>query len=390
MKIALINSIYKPDSRGGAEIIFGSIVAALNQRGHDVFVIASGRKDQIENIDGIKIYRLKPLNLFSFLDINIKPAWQRLIWHVLDVFNLNSYFKIKKILKAEAPVLVWTHNLKGLGYLTLAAVRRQKIKNIHSLHDVQLANPSGLILKDEEQLWRNNNLFIKIYERINRWLFNSPSIVLSPSQWLLDFYTTKKFFLHSQKIILPNPVADEIKNSDQQNKTSEPCYLYAGQIEKYKGVEFLLSVWEKFNQGRLLVAGQGSLLDELKDKYKDNQTIEFLGHIPHQDLGVLFRKVNFTVVPSLCYENSPTVIYDSFNYGVPVIAADIGGVAELVKDGFNGYTFIAGDKLSLLNKLNLSLEHLPNADKLGQNGRVQASAYNIKKYLDKILLMLKK
>ncbi len=48
------------------------------------------------------------------------------------------------------------------------------------------------------------------------------------------------------------------------------------------------------------------------------------------------------ILPSLCYENSPTVLYESFQSGVPVIASCIGGIPERVIDGENGLLFEPG------------------------------------------------
>jgi len=50
------------------------------------------------------------------------------------------------------------------------------------------------------------------------------------------------------------------------------------------------------------------------------------------------------IFPSLCYENFPTSILDSFRFGVPVLASDMGGVPELVSHGVNGFLFFAGDE----------------------------------------------
>jgi len=91
------------------------------------------------------------------------------------------------------------------------------------------------------------------------------------------------------------------------------------------------------------------------------------------------------VVPSLCYENSPGVIYDSFKYGTPVIASAIGGIPELVQEGVNGYTFMPGNKISLLNKLNFSLQNLDNFQQMSENAKIKSKDYNIKNYIYKLL-----
>jgi len=379
----------KPYTRGGAEVVFGNIVSELARAGHDIFVITTDKVNKIETIDGVKIYRLKPFNIFSFIDINTQPVWKRVVWQILDVFSFSTYFKVKRILEQEKPVLVLSHNLKGLGYLTLKAIKRLKIKNIHTLHDIQLVNASGLMYKGKENDWLNVGLLAKIYSFFTRHIIDSPDVVISPSTWLMDYYTQKSFFPESKKVILPNPVVIDKNAMLRDPQHDIITYLYLGQLETHKGIELLLGTWQKFGKGKLLVAGRGSLEQALKQKYSADKSIEFLGYINYADLDKIFVQVNYTIVPSLCYENSPTVIYDSFKFGVPVIAAEIGGVAELVKDGFNGYSFIAGDSNSLLNKLNLSYGQADNWLNLGNNGKIEIEKYEISNYLDKLLSLIK-
>jgi len=53
------------------------------------------------------------------------------------------------------------------------------------------------------------------------------------------------------------------------------------------------------------------------------------------------------IVPSIWYENAPLVIQEAFLAGIIVITSDIGGMAELVKDKVNGFTFKAGSSEEL-------------------------------------------
>lgn len=392
MKICLINSLYKPYRRGGAEVVFSRIVKELKKGGHEVFVITiSAKKDKkapfIKYHDGVRVYRFYPKNIFSFVDINQQPFWKRLIWHLIDTFNLHSYRQVKKILKQENPDLVLSHNLKGLGGLTLLAVKSLKLKNIHTIHDVQLVNPSGLIHQGEE----NQPLVCKLYAKITRLLFLSPDIVVSPSQWLLDFYAQYGFFENSKAVVLPNPIIITEKEQQIAKKFTDKrvTYMILGQLEEHKGILFLLDVFTKFNkldQSRLLVVGSGRLENKLQQKYAKADWIEFLGFVPQKDLGrLVFKKVHYTIVPSLCYENSPGTIYDSLKYGTPVIASHLGGIPELVQEGVTGYTFEPGNKISLLNKLNISLQNMDNFQQMSENAKIKARDYDIKNYVYKIL-----
>jgi glycosyltransferase involved in cell wall biosynthesis len=61
--------------------------------------------------------------------------------------------------------------------------------------------------------------------------------------------------------------------------------------------------------------------------------------------------LDWVVVPSVWWENSPLVIQESFHFRRPVICSDIGGMAEKVKHGVNGLHFRAGDARSLADTI---------------------------------------
>lgn len=427
MKICLINNLYKPYSRGGTEVVVENIIEGLKDAGHDVFVITiksfggvssfwaerttsshafvGGRqnppaslrsatpfdkgeleKSPLEGGEG-DVYRFYPLNLFSFINIAKYNALIRFFWHILDVFNLHSYFVVKKILKEEKPNVIMTHNLKGLGYLIPCAIKKSGVKWVHTVHDVQLAVPSGLIIKNNNPLapftkGEFGRVPVLIYEKICRWLFNSPDVVVSPSKWLSDFYSERGFFAKSEKVVIPNPVKLETRKLETRDM-GQVNFLYLGQIEEHKGILFLINTFEELQNYQLLIAGDGSRLEEIKRVVQDEPRIKILGRVPHEKIAELFSETDFTIVPSLCYENSPTVIYESLFFGVPVVAARIGGVAELVKDRVNGFTFEAGDKEDLLRVLKYCAE---NKDKLEMRGKTVKSVedFSVNKYILKL------
>ena len=64
-----------------------------------------------------------------------------------------------------------------------------------------------------------------------------------------------------------------------------------------------------------------------------------MGSYKSPDLPNLMREVDWTIVPSTWWENAPVVIQEAFHHGRPIIASDIGGMAEKVRDGIDGLHF---------------------------------------------------
>ena len=69
------------------------------------------------------------------------------------------------------------------------------------------------------------------------------------------------------------------------------------------------------------------------------------------EIGRLMEKLDWVVIPSIWWENSPLVIQEAFMHGRPVICSDSGGMAEKVIDGVNGLHFRTGDAQSLADTI---------------------------------------
>ena len=347
MKICLINNLYAPYNKGGAERVLENIVHALKKE-HEVFVVSTKPHNAqriTHNAREIINYQIPSL----YYNLNKIPAAFRLFWHVWDMLGLISCFRIYGILKKEKPDVVMTHNLKGVSFLIPRLLKILKIKHIHTLHDIQLIHPSGLMFYGKEK--KIDGMLAKAYQVVCRFLFDSPKLIISPSNWLLQMHTDRGFFKDSEKKVISNPAPVILERSEngaiesprdteilslrsRMTKDGAMTFLYVGQIERHKGAHILINAFKKLEGDyELLIAGSGSKLEELK-KNTDDTRIKFLGSKSKEEVKELMQKADCLVVPSLCYENSPTVIYEAFANNLPVIASDLGGIPELLDKDF--------------------------------------------------------
>ena len=354
MKIVVVASIFAPYKKGGAEVIAGTVVDLLRSKGHEVVVITTDRWHGLASLwpqknlesGGLVVYRWFPWNIFSYLDIDRRPWPFRVIWHVLDMVNLQGYFGVKAILRSERSDIVLTHGLKGLGYLIPVAIRSVGLSHVHTPHDIQLVVPSGLLLKGQEgQL---DYSWMRLYRWLTRHLFGSPSVVVFPSSFLQQWYRRWHFFPNSQQVVLNNPVIVSTALQGQHYSTSLTKFLYIGQLESHKGIGQLVEVFmgRQDDNWRLTIVGGGAALDDIKVQARKDARITIVGAVAHEAVAQYLVEADFVVVPSLCYENAPTVVVEAFSAGVPVVVANIGGTAELVADGVNGYIFEADNSQS--------------------------------------------
>lgn len=392
MKVAIIHNLYPPYAKGGAEQVVFKTVQGLVEAGHEVVVITLAPGKEEKEINGnVTIYRIHPRNIFSYLDSHTRDFFSRLLWHVFDIWNKSSKKSIQNILQQEKPDVVHTHNLMGIGFLIPRLIRKMNFHHIHTVHDVQLVEPSGIILKEKEHSFRYTGFMTRLYASLMRSLLGSPNVVISPSQFLLQFYEKWGFFKESNRVVLRNPVL--IENTPQAKQLQKVfTFLYVGQVEVHKGIIFLVQSFCNFLKStkipcELHIVGTGSQMNKLNEMVQNETGIHIHGKVDHHELPSFFAKADITIVPSLCYENSPTVIFESFSYHTPVLASNIEGIAELIKEGENGLTFIAGNEASLLQKLQWCVEHRSDVSHMGEKGRSGILDLSREKYLEKLLAL---
>jgi glycosyltransferase involved in cell wall biosynthesis len=129
---------------------------------------------------------------------------------------------------------------------------------------------------------------------------------------------------------------------------------FFGQFSHYKGVNVVLKAARRLAEdgveARIWLHGANLEIQpqEFQDEFAElleesGESVEMVGRYDHDQLGSLMENVDWVVVPSRWWENSPLVIQEAFMHGRPVICSDIGGMAEKVTDGVDGLHFRAGD-----------------------------------------------
>lgn len=343
MKVCIINNLYEPYDRGGAEQVVKNITEKL-EKDHDIFLISTKpfwKKEKSEK----KIYYIHSF----YYCLEKVPKIFRLFWHVYKMFDVYSLLRVYFILRQEKPDLVLTHNLLGISFLLPFLFRFLGIKCVHTLHDIQLLHPSGLVLCGNEGSL--NSFSAKFYQFFTSFLFSFAKIIVSPSEWLIGEHEKRYFFKNAKKVIMLNPLnRDMVIHKKKKNGVFR--FIFLGQIEDHKGVFLLVDAFLRIknNKKELVIIGGGSKLKFLKDEYGQYENIKILGKIENKEAMDYLRESDCLLVPSLCYENSPTVIYESFFMGVPVVASDIGGNVELVKS-YGGLLFRSGNIFDLSVKM---------------------------------------
>ena len=394
MKICLITNLYHPHIIGGAEIYAGRISEGLSEK-EQVIVITSrpfeGIKSLFARVDicgKTKIFSFYPLNFYHVFSAKRKPAFLKALWHILDIWNLHSYLVFRSILKKEKPDIIHTHNLNGFSLSICRAIKKSSAGWVHTAHDFSLLCPLANLRCGREKtfLCSSNPISVcGIYRSLKKIFFdNRQDLVIFPSVSCRSVFQGKGFFLKQENRVMPYCVSiPEVSHTDHGLDFE---VLYAGQLVEHKGVGLLLEVFKKAaaKDWRLHIAGDGQYRSSLEMSAGQDKRIVFHGKLSGQALWELYCRADVTVVPSLWPEVLGIVILESLACSTPVIASDIGGIPEVVKDKYNGLLVNPGDPRALKDALELMASDRQLTKEMRTNALRSSGKFRVKEHISKL------
>ncbi|MFN6571196.1 glycosyltransferase [Dendronalium sp. ChiSLP03b] len=132
--------------------------------------------------------------------------------------------------------------------------------------------------------------------------------------------------------------------------------LFVGRLSTEKGLDTLLAAWEHLDgKVPLKIVGDGPLSSRVMESVKRLPQVEWLGRRPMSEVHHLMGEAMFLIFPSKWYETFGRVAVEAFAKGTPVIAANIGAIAELVDSGRTGLHFSPGNSEELAAKVEWAL-----------------------------------
>ncbi|MBA7641508.1 putative teichuronic acid biosynthesis glycosyltransferase TuaC [subsurface metagenome] len=149
---------------------------------------------------------------------------------------------------------------------------------------------------------------------------------------------------------------------------------FIGPFIEQKGLHILIRAFNKVKVDNVVLKIFGDKPALSRDSYSTkirsmvrNKNIKFMGRFNNEDIAKILSTIDVLIVPSIWYENSPLVIHEAFMARVPVITANIGGMAELVQNNMNGLLFKVGDAEDLFEKIDRFIKEPRLIEELGKN-----------------------
>lgn len=287
------------------------------------------------------------------------------------------------LIRGLKPTVVHTHHYAHLGLEYLRVIKQvdPAIRIVMTLHEyMAICNNNGQMIKtgsfklcsresfDEcrqcfpektaEDFWLRKHRYQEYFALVDQFV--------SPSEFLRQRYIA--WGIPADKIVvIENGQSDEaplpprpLAEGETRNR-----FGFFGQINPYKGLDVLLEalhLMKKKERKQIVLEVHGANLEYQADAYREKiiklreplieeGVVRWVGPYQPHELRRRMAGVDWVVVPSIWWENSPMVIQEAFVCGRPLLVSDIGGMAEKVRDGIDGKYVVAGSALSWRNQL---------------------------------------
>ncbi len=365
MRIAKVIHGFPPFYMAGSEVYTYNLCSEL-AKNHDVWVFSRVENPYAplyevrqDRVDGIDIARVnKPPRDYTFRAKYVDEKLDKVFAKWLD---------------SVSPEIAHVGHLSHLSTNIIRILKERGIPVVYTLHDYWLICLRGQLITDELKICENRSIegcarcfalyFQSIKEgkrEVERWKQHMRDIIdlidtfLAPSRFL------RRTFIESGVPEDKTQYSDygfDITLFDEFSKTESDIirFGFLGRIIPAKGIDLLIEAFCGMEEEDAVLNIYGSLSASgryLKDKVR-NPRIHFRGSYDNRDIAKVLSEVDVLVVPSIWYENSPLVIHEAFLAKVPVIATNLGGMAEYVHDGENGLLFELGNVKNLTEMMEM-------------------------------------
>ncbi len=328
MNICLLSWEFPPRIVGGIARHVSGLAGALSKEGNDVGVVTldfPGSPDY-EEVEGFKVYRSKTeVGHPNFL------TWVFLFNHFLEkrLADANKDFDFDLI-----HVHDWLVAPSGIGFKHF--LNRPMVCTMHSTEHGRssLHGPDSYMIDGME--W---------------WACYEATRIIVTSNSMKD-EVCNHFHLPEEKAnVIPNAVDVEKYKANVDRWSirrrfgvgdNEKMVLYVGRLVPQKGIEYLIRAMPRiswrFPDAKFVVVGEGWMrghLEWLADQMGQRWRTNFTGFISDDDLVALTKSADVMIVPSV-YEPFGIVALEGMAAGVPVVASQVGGLAEVIEHDKTG------------------------------------------------------
>ncbi len=368
MRILIVNHF--PLSGSGSGVYTANLANALKRQGHEVAVVFPENRAVYDSFDGIRLYPVFfkdkdeiPGQLeFNFPCFTTHPrsvhAFSSMTEDEKEAYEKAFREKIRQAIKEFQPEVLHAQHLWVLAGIAAEDAREEGIPLVVTCHGTDLLG----IREEMEKGGDWGQRYSKTASDYAGWI-----IAISEQNKVL---TESLFPEDKGKVVLMKNGVDTTvfyRDPGLERKTVLEKYgvpgdfknavCFAGKCTFIKGIDLLLKAAKIYedNDTATILAGDGELRQELEAFARDEglRNVYFLGNRTHSELREIYNVCDVSTVPSRS-EAFGLVAAEAMVCGVPVVAARVGGLPELIREetGFlidpEDHEALAADILAIL------------------------------------------
>ena len=162
-----------------------------------------------------------------------------------------------------------------------------------------------------------------------------------------------------------------------------PCSYMSGVLSREKHIHDLRPLMDEMPHARLALVGDGPYRPELEELFAGTKT-KFTGYLKGETLSKAYASSDIFVFPS-SLETFGLVVVEAMAAGLPVVASRVGGIPDVVEEGYNGYTFNVGDTQAIIEAVESISVTKERMKQMGRNGRVFAETQTWGHMMDEVI-----
>ncbi|WP_214710810.1 glycosyltransferase [Exiguobacterium sp. s55] len=288
-------------------------------------------------------------------------------------FDFKSIIQLRNIIKEENPNIIHTH-LYILPYVIIASLFQKNITKVHTIHN----------LADKEVSSSQRKINKIIYK-----MFKVIPVAISPKikKSITNVYKFKDEFV---PMVFNGVDIKKFQHIKKEKDIKEVVQLlHIGRFSDQKNHKGLIEAFYKSNpiENKIILnlIGEGSLKREIIQMVNDlnlNNHVNFLGL--KSDVKKYLHSADIFILPSK-WEGMPITLIEAMASGLPIIATDVGGVADMIEDNKSGL-LVDLQTENIASKILFLVRNKSLRKELGEEAKNRSSMFSdiemTKKYID--------
>lgn len=340
MRVLMVSSNWPPVAPGGAEAYVDALTVRLADAGHDVAAVTLG----IETPSVVGALRPRPHRLDQHRDAS---PWRRALFHAHDLHRSDADGVVGTAIDDFQPDVVHSHVVTGMSVAALQAPARRGVAHVHTLHDYWLTCwRSTATSRSQTPCGPACTLARRV--RLGALDRYGPDVVIGISWAILSHHQPLPAGIPESRVV--HHPADIEPVVRPPRRDGPFTFGFLGQLSPNKGVGTLLAAAERMaGAARVVVAGAGRLAPAVRAAA--GPTLEYRGWVDGDAREAFFDDIDCLVVPSIWPEPAGLVVREAAARGLPVIAADVGGLPEYVPPASRPLVVPPGDVEALASRM---------------------------------------